>query len=381
MTLIVLQESWIVEQTWFPTLIITAEGHLLRIAIAVNIGATLVEKVVLLDINSRVRDHTMITRLERLASALKACSDELHRYYSGLRKDVSPEMKYQLRFPRPTIMPTSTDLSLPLTVETLQSALGGPNSFPRLEFKAYLQRDGRKDLSFIVQDTKPSEKAKIMQGLFVAEMTLESGAKEEVAVKFAETYGIEAHRRLYELRIAPKLHYHHRVVGNLYMVVMERVKGKQWSKLERGSVDQTAFKELRTQLGKFHEQGFVHGDLRNCNVMLDYEGKAKVIDFDWAGKEEDVRYPKNINMDLVTDDKELHGDVRPYGIIKKEHDEFALSVLGKQVFGDAFADDEVSATHPSVSSTLLAAVSGTTPTDTDAASSDVAASRTLSNTD
>ena len=46
MTLIVLQESWIVEQTWFPTLIITAEGHLLRIAIAVNIGATLVEKVV-----------------------------------------------------------------------------------------------------------------------------------------------------------------------------------------------------------------------------------------------------------------------------------------------------------------------------------------------
>ena len=129
MTLIVLQESWIVEQTWFPTLIITTEGHLLQIAIAVNIGATLVEKVVLLDINSRVRDHTMITRLERLASALKACSDELHKYYSGLRKDVSPEMKYQLRFPRPTIMPTSTDLSLPLTVETLQSALGGPNSF------------------------------------------------------------------------------------------------------------------------------------------------------------------------------------------------------------------------------------------------------------
>ena len=47
----------------------------------------------------------------------------------------------------------------------------------------------------------------------------------EVIVKFTARYNEVAHRLLADADLAPKLHFCERVIGNLYMVVMDRVDG------------------------------------------------------------------------------------------------------------------------------------------------------------
>ena len=54
------------------------------------------------------------------------------------------------------------------------------------------------------------------------------------------------------------------------------------------------YKAVKEALALFHKDGYVHGDLRETNIMVkrdrvDSEGLG-VIDFDWAGKENAVRY-------------------------------------------------------------------------------------------
>jgi len=49
----------------------------------------------------------------------------------------------------------------------------------------------------------------------------------------------------------------------------------------------------------FHNQGFVHGDLRDANIIC-AEDIMMLIDFDWAGREGKVTYPHLcLNRDLL----------------------------------------------------------------------------------
>jgi hypothetical protein len=51
-------------------------------------------------------------------------------------------------------------------------------------------------------------------------------------------------------------------------------------------------------VNSFHEQGLVRGDLRGTNVLVreDPESlKFKLVDFDWAGKEGESRYPSTLS--------------------------------------------------------------------------------------
>ena len=52
-----------------------------------------------------------------------------------------------------------------------------------------------------------------------------------------------------------------------------------------------------------HQQGFVHGDILNVNVMitngLTLAVMLLVVDFDWAGRIGEVRYPMNVNREDV----------------------------------------------------------------------------------
>jgi serine/threonine protein kinase len=82
----------------------------------------------------------------------------------------------------------------------------------------------------------------------------------------------------------------------------------------------TQLRKMVTDLvTSFHDQKFVHGDIRDSNLLVRMEdGKLqmKLIDFDWGGREGEVRYPVLIN------DRTVH---RPLGVvggqlIKREHD-------------------------------------------------------------
>jgi thiamine kinase-like enzyme len=82
-----------------------------------------------------------------------------------------------------------------------------------------------------------------------------------------------------------------------------------------------------------HQGNFVHGDIRDVNLMVRNEWKLdggakniKLIDFDWAGPVGITRYPANVNYEEIK---------RPEGawdgqLITKEHDIYGygwLSVL------------------------------------------------------
>ncbi len=59
--------------------------------------------------------------------------------------------------------------------------------------------------------------------------------------------------------------------------------------------------------------GYVFGDLREPNVLL-RKDKLYILDFDWCGKINEVRYP----LDICDDDEmDWHNGVGPYRLIER----------------------------------------------------------------
>jgi tRNA A-37 threonylcarbamoyl transferase component Bud32 len=77
---------------------------------------------------------------------------------------------------------------------------------------------------------------------------------------------------------------------------------------------------------KMHDKGFVHGGLRNSNVLCrktDSELKFLFIDWDWAGKARDtIKYPATTNTDI-----HRHRDAKPSSPILQAHDEYMLGIM------------------------------------------------------
>jgi len=64
--------------------------------------------------------------------------------------------------------------------------------------------------------------------------------------------------------------------------------------------------KIKDAVQEMHSEGLVHGDLRECNILYKEEEEknedgniqVKIIDFDWGGKKEAVRYPPRLNPDI-----------------------------------------------------------------------------------
>jgi RIO-like serine/threonine protein kinase len=72
---------------------------------------------------------------------------------------------------------------------------------------------------------------------------------------------------------------------------------------------------LRKALTNLHQQGYVHGDVRAPNIIVDNDDKPRFIDFDWNHEIGKARYPSNLNPDVKWPD-----DARGGNPIKAEHD-------------------------------------------------------------
>jgi serine/threonine protein kinase len=64
-----------------------------------------------------------------------------------------------------------------------------------------------------------------------------------------------------------------------------------------------------------HQAGIVFGDLRDNNILYAQtdglaESRVFLIDFDWADRDGEGRYPATLNLDSVL----------TYGIMRKAHD-------------------------------------------------------------
>ncbi|RPD54184.1 hypothetical protein L227DRAFT_589055 [Lentinus tigrinus ALCF2SS1-6] len=82
-----------------------------------------------------------------------------------------------------------------------------------------------------------------------------------------------------------------------------------------------AQKEVKSRLQLLHDRGFVHGDVRDVNVLVRNEDapgnrpNILIVDWDWSGALGAVKYPRGINMELA---RPL--DARAGEPIKPEHD-------------------------------------------------------------
>ena len=143
-----------------------------------------------------------------------------------------------------------------------------------------------------------------------------------VVVKFSDSYCKAAHELLAGKSLAPNLWFCDLVpeVG-LHVVVMDYIEGSspQGPCRDRDFVD-----KLRNAVHTLHACGFVHGDLREPNILVPKVGGIKIIDFDWCGEAGTAQYPSDINLEEAIG---WHETVTRGGKMEKKHDERMFSLL------------------------------------------------------
>jgi RIO1 family len=144
-----------------------------------------------------------------------------------------------------------------------------------------------------------------------------SDNSELIVVKFTDNYSEAVHRELADAGLAPALHDVQEVSG-LQMVVMGYLeKARMWdSRKDRGT--QALKDQLELVLEVLKKNGFVHGDLRAPNILVE-DDKIFVLDFDWAGKAGEAKYRKIPNPDLPWPEGATLG-----ALITAEHDQYMI---------------------------------------------------------
>ena len=170
---------------------------------------------------------------------------------------------------------------------------------------------------------------------FIARLESVIGSAKNVVVKFVDRYGLAAHKTLAQLGMAPHLYYfgdinggkdtqteHEEILthglydGPLKMVVMEHIDGKEFDDVYPAAV----LEKIRNMVAKLHEQGFVHGDLRDTNAFVrkhQDRWDCQFIDYDWAGREGEVVYPIGVYSSSLVWRPERYMDGQ---VITTEHD-------------------------------------------------------------
>jgi hypothetical protein len=139
-------------------------------------------------------------------------------------------------------------------------------------------------------------------------------------VKFVRSYSRDLHEHCASLALAPPLLGFEKLAGDWFMVVMEYMNDYvALSTLEdRVSISKQLPQMVTDLVASFHAQNFVHGDIRDSDLLVLMKGKLemKLIDFDWGGKDGEVRYPVLINNHTVHRPPNVVGGQ----LITREHD-------------------------------------------------------------
>ena len=146
--------------------------------------------------------------------------------------------------------------------------------------------------------------------------------KKEVVVKFTRRYFPELHTFCASQGHAPQLLGYGTAPGGWLIVVMERIEHQDTNLQSYAKKHLQKWSEdLGTLVSDFHNMGWVHGDLRDANMVVGNKDPSQVmlVDFDWGGKAGEVYYPTAcMHKELETMDA---SDLR----IMKERDDLVLS--------------------------------------------------------
>ncbi|KAG1891729.1 uncharacterized protein F5891DRAFT_1210959 [Suillus fuscotomentosus] len=164
--------------------------------------------------------------------------------------------------------------------------------------------------------------------------TVGDAAGSKICIKFVRHYSPEAHKFCASKGRAPKLIAYDPLPGGWNMVVMDALdidddnfpqrpgSYRQLSKM--AVVDRQPLKEAITSLiQQLHDEGYVHGDLRDANLVVNDNKDFMLLDFDWAGPKQETHYPLRVNRtDIRRPD-----DARDGEKITTEHDLEMLNLV------------------------------------------------------
>ncbi|KAF8125061.1 hypothetical protein K438DRAFT_1648882 [Mycena galopus ATCC 62051] len=252
-----------------PAILLCQCGPYLLVGCGVFVHKPIVEQFVALPLNAYSSDVYQTAVGARVIAALRRASSDLSKRYPELVQDKTRQPEYPY-----------------------------PRNFPVAGSMATLA----------YRDSRPGKL------VFRADWTPGPGQKPEACyVKFT----LRHNEKLYDLalgyNLAPPLIHFQRVhewfmivtkdMSKDYTTIAELNDAMHVDEAPQGNIErdpENVMTRVTTALQNLHRAGFVHGNVRDVNVLVRNamsDGSADIIlvDWDWAGKEGDVKYPANLN--------------------------------------------------------------------------------------
>ncbi|KAL0035626.1 hypothetical protein WJX79_004059 [Trebouxia sp. C0005] len=140
---------------------------------------------------------------------------------------------------------------------------------------------------------------------------------QSVFIKFCRSYSFAAHQSMAAAGYAPALLGFEQLAQGWLLIVQQFVDAVSWDEIADKPVE-----SLKAAVHALHAAGFVHGDLRGCNILV-AAGAVSLIDFEWAGIVGKATYPYFMNhVDIQWPDGASDGR-----LITESHDLWWLSSL------------------------------------------------------
>ncbi|KAK7472196.1 hypothetical protein VKT23_000318 [Stygiomarasmius scandens] len=281
-------------------------GSQLTVSTMICTDAVHVEELYCEDLHGGFHVDKRVTSVACTLQAVKNAFEGLELFYKQFEGDHSPSDGSYL-LPRPVHAESHVDLV---------KSLG-------LRFLYKLSHKGGQ-----VGNTSTERQDNMNHAVYVALGDDVHIPSKEVVIKFALKYNVEAHEALAKIGLAPELYHHCPVLGGCVMIVMEKITGTMAWTLEKAGTKMpwSVYADVERAVQHLHGMDIVFGDLRMPNIMVrELVHRAVLIDFDWAAKEGEGRYPATIIPDSVS-----HGwasGVERCGLMKKEHDWHMLKAL------------------------------------------------------
>ena len=285
-----LQYSNLIKRTNLPVVLLTMAGNCLTVSAAVFTNAVYADKLLSIDLYLGAHGSENVVRVARVFMAIQKCVERLCTLYGKLESEERPRVDPSVMYPNPTADPPDAEI-------------------PQLRFFGKVDRVVGIVIPTVDQDNEN-------HGIYLA--TYDSRT---VLVKFAAVYNEGAHRLLASHGLAPTLHHCVRVIGDMYMVVMEYLADARPlpfffppSRLLRSPEIPLIRESLTKALELLHGKGLVFGDLRSLNVLYSPgDNRIYLVDFDRAGRDGVDRYSACVNPEVGI-------GIGNWEILKKDHD-------------------------------------------------------------
>ena len=187
-----------------------------------------------------------------------------------------------------------------------------PQRFPYIQSLRQLRSNSQKDqrIDFRITESLGGS----VEGRFLYVANVVNVESKPILVKFSQKYSKELHEFCALRNHAPQLLAFEELPGGWLGIAMEYFPtavhiDESPSLIKHG---ETWMKQIDEIVSTLHEHGYVHGDLRVPNFIVDEE-RLLLIDFDWGGKEGQATFPDAELLPMLRANRDVE-------LIEKEDD-------------------------------------------------------------